>query len=164
MARLQQLLPLDEARHEHATLPCSNLPVAENKQFFGRRDILKKIDLQAPDTRKRLSSIALYGLGGIGKTQIALAYAYSKLDELDAVFWVAAQDKLSIRQSFSRIAVGIRASSQTHNPNRTRKTWSSSCFGCKETCKARPPRPARRQVLTLQSCQVATDIRQCQQP
>ena len=47
----------------------------------------------------------LYGLGGIGKTQIALAYAYQKLDSLDAVFWIAADTEYSIQQSFSRVAL-----------------------------------------------------------
>jgi KaiC/GvpD/RAD55 family RecA-like ATPase len=105
------------------TLPCNNLPVAENSQFFGRQNIMKKIDdhLRPGDTGKRLSSIALYGIGGIGKTQIALAYAYSKVEELDAVFWIAAQDQLSIRQSFSRIAVEAlqipNAHPQAHQEN-----------------------------------------------
>ncbi|KAF2969313.1 hypothetical protein GQX73_g4250 [Xylaria multiplex] len=92
---------------EEDTLPCNTLPVAENVCFFGRHAIMKQIDnhLTPTDTNSRLSSIALYGLGGIGKTQIALAYAYQKLNDLDAVFWISAEDAYSVQLSFSRVAV-----------------------------------------------------------
>ncbi|KAK1636213.1 hypothetical protein BDP81DRAFT_489364 [Colletotrichum phormii] len=96
-----------EAKQDRAALPCNNLPVAENRQFFGRDEILQKLDdhLQPANTQKPLSSIALHGLGGIGKTKIALAYAYHKLHDLDAVFWIPAQDSFSIQQGFNRVAV-----------------------------------------------------------
>ncbi|KAK1455472.1 hypothetical protein CMEL01_04232 [Colletotrichum melonis] len=107
MEVMQRLLTMGEAKQDRIRLPCNNLPVAKNKQFFGRKEILQKLDnhLQPASTQKPLSSIALYGLGGIGKTQIALAYAYHKLDDLDAVFWISAQDLHSIQQSFSRVAL-----------------------------------------------------------
>ncbi|KAL8658195.1 MAG: hypothetical protein Q9226_001193 [Calogaya cf. arnoldii] len=53
----------------------------------------------------RLSSIALHGLGGVGKTQSALAYGYRNLDTLDAVFWIVADDAYTVQQDFSRVAV-----------------------------------------------------------
>ncbi|KAF0329893.1 transcriptional xre family [Colletotrichum asianum] len=107
MEIMHRLLSLEEKKRDGASLPCNNLPVAENRRFFGRKEILQKLDdhLQPADTQKSLSSLALYGLGGIGKTQIALAYAYHKLEDLDAVFWIPAQDSFSIQQGFSRVAV-----------------------------------------------------------
>jgi hypothetical protein len=161
MSQLQQLLSQGGARQEDATLPCNNLPVAENRQFFGRRDMLKKIDdhLRPADTAKPLSSIALYGLGGIGKTQIALAYAYSKLEELDAVLWIAAQDKLSIRQSFSRVAVDAlqlpNAQPQSHQENMV-----LVLLWLQKTCQC-TPRDKRISSTNLSSCQMVVDIRQC---
>ncbi|KAK6213364.1 putative pfs domain-containing protein [Colletotrichum tabaci] len=107
MQIMQRLLSLEEPKQDGATLPCNTLPVAKNGRFFGRQEIMGQLDehLQPADTSSSLSSIALYGLGGIGKTQIALAYAYHKLDDLDAVFWIPAQDRFSIQQGFSRVAV-----------------------------------------------------------
>jgi hypothetical protein len=107
MIMYQRLLQLNIDKQEGATLPCNTLPVAENQRFHGREDILLRIDnhLTPSDTSTRLSSIALHGLGGIGKTQIALAYAYKQLDALDAVFWISAEDSLSVQQSFSRVAL-----------------------------------------------------------
>ncbi len=122
MSRLQRLLPQDGTRYDGVVLPCNNLPVAKNNQFFGRQDVLRQLeDHLQPAGTKCLASIALHGLGGVGKTQIALEYAYSKLEELDAVLWVSAQDQWSIQQSFSRIAVDAlqlpNASPQSHDEN-----------------------------------------------
>ncbi|KAK7990146.1 hypothetical protein PG989_010461 [Apiospora arundinis] len=103
---MQKLLSLESIRLGGVTLPCHNLPVAENRRFFGRQDILAQVHdhLTPEDNSSGLSSIALHGLGGVGKTQTALAYAYSNLSKLDAVFWVPADTTLSIQREFSHIA------------------------------------------------------------
>lgn len=106
MILYQRLLSL-ETNQADASLPCNTLPVAQNHRFFGRRQLLEALEnhLTPADTQSPLSSLALYGLGGVGKTQTALAYAYQRLDHLDAVFWIPAEDNFSIQQGFSRIAV-----------------------------------------------------------
>lgn len=115
---MTRLLSLEERKgRQEVTLPCNTLPFAENRRFYGREDILAKLDehLKPSDTSSSLSSIALYGLGGIGKTQTALAYAYRKLDVLDAVFWIPSEDTYSIQQAFSQIAVALKLpNSQPH--------------------------------------------------
>ena len=111
MAQFQRLLSLQDLKQGAASLPCNTLPVAENSRFFGRKDILQQMErhLRPTDVGGRLTSLALYGLGGIGKTQIALAFAYQRLGDLDAVFWISSEDFLSVQQSFSRVAVtGLR--------------------------------------------------------
>ncbi|KAI1654754.1 hypothetical protein F4813DRAFT_194925 [Daldinia decipiens] len=104
---LQSILPLKNQQKEGGSIPCNTLPIAENRLFYGRQDILYQIEdyLKPADTSTRLSSMALYGLGGIGKTQIALAYAYQRLGDLDAVFWIPAENTYTIQQSFSQIAI-----------------------------------------------------------
>ncbi|KAI1127032.1 hypothetical protein F5Y10DRAFT_266482 [Nemania abortiva] len=96
-----------ECERDGAILPCNTLPVAENGRFFGQQDILEKLELHLTpsDTRASLSSVALHGLGGIGKTQIALAYAHQKTHDLDAVLWIYAETVDSIEYDFSSIAV-----------------------------------------------------------
>ena len=102
---------------EIATLPCNNLPVAQNQRFFGRGDILRRIEehLTPDDTSSRLASIAIHGLGGVGKTQIALAYAYQKLDTVDAVFWISAEDEYTVEQDFSRVALDALKLPEAHH-------------------------------------------------
>lgn len=107
MTLYQRLLSLEETKQADASLPCNTLPVAQNPRFFGRRELLEALDnhLTPTDTKSPLTSTALYGLGGIGKTQTALAYAYQQLDHLDAVFWIPAEDALSVQQGFSSMAI-----------------------------------------------------------
>jgi len=119
----QKMLSLDHKKEQTAQLPCSILPVARNRRFFGRREILAEIDdyLQPCKTSNGLRSMAIYGLGGVGKTQIALEYAYSKKDELDAILWIPAENILALQQGFTKVAVdGLKlpnANSRSHQEN-----------------------------------------------
>jgi hypothetical protein len=46
----------------------------------------------------------LYGLGGIGKTQLSIAYAKRHKDSYSAIFWLNIKDKDSLKQSFAKVA------------------------------------------------------------
>ncbi|KAI1352908.1 Tetratricopeptide-like helical [Xylaria sp. FL0043] len=97
---------------DQAKLPCIILPPIRTSRFFGREDVIENMDLYFGkiDTATSFSSLAIYGLGGIGKSTIALRYAEQKLrqDELDALFWVHSEKLASIRQSFTDIAMRLR--------------------------------------------------------
>ena len=54
-----------------------------------------------------LRSFAICGLGGMGKTQIALEYAFSRQSKFDAIFWVQADTKTSIAERFATIAMSL---------------------------------------------------------
>lgn len=48
--------------------------------------------------------VILHGLGGIGKTQLAIAYATRYLERYSAIFWLNAKHQDSLRSSFADIA------------------------------------------------------------
>jgi MoxR-like ATPase len=48
--------------------------------------------------------IAISGLGGVGKTQTAVEYAYRHGDEYDAIFWVSAETESTINTGFAEVA------------------------------------------------------------
>ncbi|CAG8147427.1 unnamed protein product [Penicillium nalgiovense] len=82
------------------------LPLAECSHFYGRDYILRLIDealFLYPSTCS-LRSFALYGMGGVGKTQIALKYANASREKFDNILWISAENPVSIWQSFRRVA------------------------------------------------------------
>jgi hypothetical protein len=48
--------------------------------------------------------VVLHGLGGIGKTQLTVAYAKRHKDDYSAIFWLNIRDKDSLKQSFVKVA------------------------------------------------------------
>jgi hypothetical protein len=50
------------------------------------------------------SAVVLYGLGGIGKTQLAIEYVRQHKEKYTAIFWLNANDEDFLRLSFRDIA------------------------------------------------------------
>ena len=68
-----------------------------------------------------LRSLALHGLGGVGKSHVALKYAHAQSHALDAVLWVHSETPAALEQSFTNIAMRLTlpdASPQKHEENR----------------------------------------------
>ncbi len=90
-----------------ATLPPHwNVP-QRNNAFTGRGAILEEL-------RDRLSASvtvvvpqALYGLGGVGKTQVALEYAYRFAANYDLVWWISAEQPQLIRSSLAELGTEL---------------------------------------------------------
>lgn len=53
-------------------------------------------------------AVTLHGLGGIGKTQLAIEYMQSHPGDYSARFWLNIKDEVSVKQSFLRIARQIQ--------------------------------------------------------
>ncbi|PHH64675.1 hypothetical protein CDD81_4116 [Ophiocordyceps australis] len=96
------LLQKDEASQQ-STGPWFLVPFPKNDAFVGRSCILDQLQQFVGKSRPPVS---LFGLGGIGKTQIALAHVYWLLDKYPdmSVFWVYAANAARFRQSFNAIA------------------------------------------------------------
>ena len=75
-------------------------------QFVGRQDELQNISTALVGDGSRHTAI-LHGLGGIGKTQLAVAYATQHKDNYSAILWLNIQDEASIKQSFAVAAKRI---------------------------------------------------------
>jgi AAA+ ATPase superfamily predicted ATPase len=91
---------------ERANFPLNMLPHAHNKNFYGRKEELAKIDKYLKwEGNVPLRTFSIYGRRGVGKTQIALEYAYRNPSRFDAIFWVGCESKLSLRHSFTNMAM-----------------------------------------------------------
>lgn len=103
-------------------LPCFSMKAHKRQPgFFGRQDTLDLIDAHLLPRNMRnvtfaeasLRSYALCGMGGIGKTQIAVEYAYSRRSKFDAIFFLTADGKTVLAEEFARIAVQLGLEAQT---------------------------------------------------
>ena len=84
--------------------PFWNVPHPRNPTFTGRKAILA--DLRKRFTKRNRVAIAqaVYGLGGMGKTQTAVEYAYRYRGKYQSILWLDAESALSTKTGCSDIA------------------------------------------------------------
>jgi Tetratricopeptide repeat len=90
-----------------------NVP-QRNKNFTGRHEILQKlrqsisgsVTAVLPDAGSLPQ--ALQGMGGVGKTAVAIEYAYRYRSEYDVVWWIPADQPALVRSSLAALAGHLR--------------------------------------------------------
>ncbi|KAG9230834.1 P-loop containing nucleoside triphosphate hydrolase protein [Amylocarpus encephaloides] len=84
------------------------VPYARNMNFVGRETILQQVGslLEMPKSNNR---VALYGLGGVGKSQVALELAYRAHTTTPGLccLWVSAVSRTTFAQSYREIASSL---------------------------------------------------------
>lgn len=92
-----------------ANFPLNTLPYPEYRGFYGRKDILKQLEVALiPEKSSRgIQSVLLHGLGGVGKSQTALAFAHRNSNCFDAIFWIRSETTTSLKDSFTNIALAL---------------------------------------------------------
>ncbi|KIL84911.1 hypothetical protein FAVG1_11781 [Fusarium avenaceum] len=81
------------------------IPYPRNEDIVHRRDLIDKLDELLPQTTSGSYRAALWGLGGSGKTQIALDYAYRRCDtdKECCIFWVHADSSETFLADYKTI-------------------------------------------------------------
>ena len=113
-----ELIPegAEESNEENIPLAETNLPVSSpvwsvpyrrNPFFTGREEILTHLYtvLRSSKTVALTQPQAISGLGGIGKTQIAIEYAFRYRDQYQAIFWVNASTREALSADFTALAI-----------------------------------------------------------
>ena len=85
-----------------------NVPYERNFFFTGRDAILTAVRTELTTRGRTLLS----GLGGAGKTQIAVEYAYRHRNDYDAVLWVTAETPETLRTGYADLARALRLPQQ----------------------------------------------------
>ncbi len=115
-----------------ALSPYWHVPYPRNPFFTGRDAILHHLHemLGYEQTAVLSQAYALSGLGGIGKTQIAIEYTYRYAHDYAAILWVGAENRESILSSFTAFADLLRLPErQDHDQDRVIaavKLWLTS--------------------------------------
>ncbi|KAK4100508.1 hypothetical protein N658DRAFT_408297, partial [Parathielavia hyrcaniae] len=95
------------------------VPSLRNKNFTGRSAILEDIQ-QRLFLRQECRKLAIFGLGGVGKTQVALQLAHwARENQPDhSIFWVPALSVASFTQSYLEIGqcIGVQKKNDNDDP------------------------------------------------
>ncbi|KAM0248562.1 hypothetical protein ACHAQJ_009411 [Trichoderma viride] len=107
--------------HVHLPLPPAPakviraIPYHLNEDLVCRKDVVDQLDNLLPPT-PGFYSAALWGLGGSGKTQIALDYAYRRCsDDECCVFWVHADSEATFTSDYKAIGKKLGVGDESLN-------------------------------------------------
>jgi hypothetical protein len=98
-----KLLTRSGFKREDFSVAFSLSNVSDVEHFVARKAELIEIHKAlSGDGSRRV--VVLQGLGGIGKTQLSIAYAKRHKDNYSAIFWLNIKDEDSLKQSFAKVA------------------------------------------------------------
>jgi hypothetical protein len=104
----------------------SNLP-ARNPNFTGRVDLLDQLHQRLhpgqPAAVVQAQAQTLHGLGGIGKTELALEYAHRHAGDYDLVWWRAAQPPAAIPGQLAALARRLGLPEQAEQAETVHALW-----------------------------------------
>jgi len=112
------LLTRTGIKHEDFSIAFSLSDIPEAEHFVAREAELEEIYKALGGDGSR-HTVILHGLGGMGKTQLAIAYAKRYKSSYSAIFWLNIKDEDSLKRSFAKVARQI----QREHPS---ASWLSS--------------------------------------
>jgi hypothetical protein len=90
------------------SLPFNNLPYIKNDYFTGRNNIIDTIHKEFDTGNSATLTQAITGLGGIGKTQTVLEYAYRYAEKYDWIWWITAESETTVLKAYQDFALKMK--------------------------------------------------------
>jgi tetratricopeptide (TPR) repeat protein len=94
----------ERPRFPGALPPIWNVPLRRNPNFTGRETLLADLRTALTSGQPAALTQAISGLGGVGKTQLALEYAYRHTADYAVVWWVRAEEPATLSADFAALA------------------------------------------------------------
>lgn len=113
--------------------------VPEIQKFVGRNSELLQLNATFQENDFLRKIVVLEGLGGMGKTQMAVKFVKKHRDKFSAVFWMNGKNEDTLKQSFADVvkriyeeypsSTSLKAAAESKNPNQVIeavKQWLST--------------------------------------
>jgi len=97
----------EQPRFPGALPPTWNVPHNRNPNFTGRKEHLASLKMSLSSGNPAALTQAIHGLGGVGKTQLALEYAYRNSAEYDIVWWVRSEEPVTLAAEYASLATAL---------------------------------------------------------
>src|SRR6266487_3427300 len=116
---IEELPSLSVSTSPAALPPIWNVPYPHNPLFTGREELLTQLvtTLHAGQPTALSQPQAISGLGGIGKTQLALEYAYRYRADYQAILWAQAETHENLTSSYLAIATLLNLPEKSEQEN-----------------------------------------------
>jgi hypothetical protein len=98
---------VDRPRFPTALPRIWNVPYRRNPDFTGREELLGTLADQLAGVGAAAVTQVLQGAGGVGKTTLAVEYAYRHRAEFDTVWWVRAEQPATLLSDLTDLATAL---------------------------------------------------------
>ena len=90
-----------------SSLPIWNVPYGRNPYFTGREALLETLYRKLTTEHTTTLTQAITGLGGIGKTQTAIEYAYRHREDYRIIWWLRAEELTTLAADYAQLAIQL---------------------------------------------------------
>jgi len=97
------LAKLDFEQRDRGNL-IENIPYHQNRNFTGRGSSLYELHKSLASGEYAALTQAITGLGGVGKTQLALEYSYLHTDDYGVLWWVKSDEPATLANDYASLA------------------------------------------------------------
>lgn len=103
-------------RGETYKQPVFNVPFGRHACFKGRDELIRNLRSSLTSGERNGTRQAIRGLGGIGKTQVAVEYAYRFRNDYEAIFWMRSETEIELQQATAESARNLNLPFDQNDP------------------------------------------------